>query len=71
MFLLSESHQKLISTCAVVSFKPNMKQIHKAVQALKRDTKFWRSSWILLKLKNAKKNLQGKFPRANVHTANI
>ena len=34
--------------------KPNMKQIHKAVQALESDIGFWRPSWILLKkLKNA------------------
>ena len=40
-----------------LSFKPNMKQIHKAVQALESDLGFWRSSWILLKkLKNAEKN---------------
>ena len=52
------------------SFEPNMKQIHKAVQALESDIGFWRPSWILLKkLKNAKK-FTGKFPRANMHTAN-
>ena len=41
-FLLSESHQKLISTCAEwgLSFKPNMKQIHKVVQALESDIGF-------------------------------
>ena len=58
MFLLPESHPKLISTCAGygLSLKPNMKQIHKAVRALERDIGFWRPSWILLKkLKNAKK----------------
>ena len=39
-----------------------MKQIHKAVQALKSDIKFWRLSWILLKkLKNAKKNYWANF----------
>ena len=49
-----------------------MKQIHKAVQALETDIGFCRPSWILLKeLKNAEKNLQGKFPRANMHEANI
>ena len=54
------------------SFEPNMKQIHEAVQALESDTGFWRPSWILLKkLNNAKKNLPGKFPRANMHTVNI
>ena len=36
------------------------------------DIGFRRPSWILLKkLKNDEKNLQGKFPRANMHTANI
>ena len=49
-----------------------MKQIHKAVQALESDIGFWRPSWILLrKLENADKILQDKFPRANMHTANI
>ena len=49
-----------------------MKQIHKAVQALESDIGFWGPSWILLKkLKNDEKNLQGKLPRANMHTANI
>ena len=49
-----------------------MKQIHEAVQALESDIGFWQPSWILLKkLKNDEKNLQGKFPRANMHTANI
>ena len=49
-----------------------MKQIHEAVQALESDIGFWRPSWILLKkLKIAEKNLQGKFPRANMHTAII
>ena len=49
-----------------------MKQIQEVVQALESDIGFWRPSWILLKkLKNAEKNLQGKFPRANMHTANI
>ena len=48
-----------------------MEQIHKAVQALESDIEFWQPSWILLKkLKNAEKNLQGKFSRANMHTAN-
>ena len=48
-----------------------MKQIHKATQALESDIGFWRPSWILLKrLKNVENNLQGKFPRANMHTAN-
>ena len=38
------------------SFKPNMKQIHEAVQALESDIGFWRPSWILLeKLENEKK----------------
>ena len=32
-----------------------MKQIHEAVQALESDIGFWWPSWILLKLKNAKK----------------
>ena len=41
-----------------------MKHIHETVQALESDIGFWPPSWILLKLKNAKKNLQGKFPRA-------
>ena len=41
-----------------------MKQIHKAVQALESDIGFRRP-------KNAEKNLQGKFPRANMYTANI
>ena len=45
--------------------------MHKEVQALESDIGFWRPSWILLEeLKNAEKNLQGKFPRANMHTAN-
>ena len=49
-----------------------MKQIHKAIKALESDIGFWRPSWILLKkLKKAEKNVQGKFPRANKHTANI
>ena len=49
-----------------------MKQIHKAIQALERDIGFWRPSWFLLKkLKNAEKIVQGKFPRANIHTTNI
>ena len=49
-----------------------MKQIQEAVQALESDIGFWRPSWILLeKLKNAEKILQGKFPGANMHTANI
>ena len=49
-----------------------MKQIYKAVHALENDIGFWRPSCILLKkLKIAEKNLQGKFPRANMHTANI
>ena len=53
-------------------FKPNMKQIHKAVRAVESDMGFWWPSWILLKkLKIAEKNLQGKFPRANMHTENI
>ena len=39
-----------------------MKQIHEAVQALESDIGFLRPSWILLKkLKNAEKNLQGKY----------
>ena len=55
-----------------LSIKLNMKQIHKAVQALESDIGFWRPSWILFnKLNNAEKILQGKFPRANMHTANI
>ena len=46
-----------------------MKQIHQAIQALESNIEFWRPSWILLKkLKNTEKNLQGKFPRANMHT---
>ena len=49
-----------------------MKQIDEAVWALENDIGFWRPSWILLKkLENAEKILQGKFPRANMHTANI
>ena len=54
--LLSESHQKLISTCAGwgLFFKPNMKQINKPVPALENDIVFWRPSWILLKLKTPK-----------------
>ena len=38
-FLLSESHQKLFckQPGQVISFKPNMKQIHEAVQALESD----------------------------------
>ena len=62
-FLLSESHQKLISTCAEwgLSFKLNMKQIHKAVHALENDIGFWRPSWILLKkLKIAEKKFTGQ-----------
>ena len=52
--------------------KPNMKHIHKAVQALESDIGFWPPSWILLKkLENAETILQGKFPGANMHTANI
>ena len=49
-----------------------MEQIHKLVQALESDIEFWQLSWILLfkKLKNAEKILQGKFSRANMHTAN-
>ena len=48
-----------------------MKQIHKAVQALETDIGFWRPSWILLKtLRNDEKNVQGKFSRASMHTAN-
>ena len=51
---------------------PNMKQIDEAIQALACAIGFWWPSWILLKkLKNAKKNLSGKFPRASMHTANI
>ena len=39
-----------------------MEQIHKAVQALESDIKFWWLSWILLKkLKNAKKNYRANF----------
>ena len=38
-----------------------MKQTHKAVQALESDIGFWRPPWIFLKLKNAEKNLQGKY----------
>ena len=39
-----------------LSFKPNMKQIDEAVQALACAIGFWRPSWILLKkLKNTKK----------------
>ena len=54
------------------SFKLNMKQIRKAVQALESDRGFWRPSWILLKkLKNAEKIVQGKFPMTNMHTTNI
>ena len=54
-----------------------MNKIEKSAKILKSKTlesniRFWRPSWILLKkLKNAEKNLQGKFPRANMHTANI
>ena len=49
-----------------------MIQIHKEVQALESDIEFWWPTWILSKkLKYAKKKLQGKFPRANMHTANI
>ena len=49
-----------------------MKQIHEAVQALESDVGFWRPCWILLKkLKITEKKLQGKFPRANMHTAKI
>ena len=41
-----------------LSFKPNMKQIDEAVQALACAIGFWRPSWILLKkLKNTKKNI--------------
>ena len=58
--------------CKCLSLQPNMKQIHKAVQVLESYIGFWRPSWILLKkLENAEKNLQGEFPRANMHTANI
>ena len=59
MFLLLESHQKLISTGAGwgLPIEPKMKQIYKAVQALESYIWFWRPSWILLKkLENAKKN---------------
>ena len=47
---------KIISTCAGwgLSFKPNIKQIHEAVQALESDIGFWLPSWILLK--KAEKN---------------
>ena len=49
-----------------------MKEIHKAVQALESHIGFWRPSLILLKkLKNAKKKLPDKFPRAYMQTANI
>ena len=38
-----------------LSSKPNMKKIHKAVQALESNIGFWGLSWILLKkLKNGK-----------------
>ena len=49
-----------------------MKQIQEAIQALQGDIGFRRPSWILSKkLENAQKKLPGKFPRANMHTANI
>ena len=43
VFLLSESDQKLISTCPGygLCFKLNMKQIHEAVQAMESDIGFW------------------------------
>ena len=45
------------------SFEPNMKQIHKAVQALESDIGFWRPSWILLKkLKKRQKKITGQIP---------
>ena len=60
-------------TARVRSFlNRNMRQIDEAVQAVACAIGFWRPSWILLKkLKNAIKNLPGKFPRASMHTANI
>ena len=57
-FLLSESNQKLVSTRPGqgLSIKPNQKQNHEAVQALKSDIGFWRPSLSLLKkLKKEKK----------------
>ena len=49
-----------------------MKQIHEAVQALESDIRFWRPSLDFVKeAEKRKKNLPGKLPRANMHTANI
>ena len=64
-FLLSESNQKLISTRPGqgLSIKPNRKQNHEAVQALKSDIGFWRPSLSLLKkLKKEKNNYQANSP---------
>ena len=64
-FLLSESHQKLISTRQGrgLPIKLNMKQIQEVVPALESDIGFWQPSWILLKkLKNGKKNYLANSP---------
>ena len=65
---------KLISTCAGkgLSFKPNMKQIHKAVKALRERHRIFTA--ILDFVKKAEKNqrkLQAISLRANRHTGNI
>ena len=45
-----------------------MKQIHKAVQALESDNKIWAATLDFVEeAEKAEKNLQGKFPRANMH----
>ena len=49
-----------------------MKQIHEAVQVLESDIGFLRPSWIFVEeAEKRRTNLPGKFPRANMHTANI
>ena len=49
-----------------------MRQIHEAVQALDSDIEFWRPSSIFFEeAEKRQKHLLGKFPRANMHTANI
>ena len=55
-----------------LSIKPNMKQIHGAVQALESDIEFLAAILDTVeKAEKRKKKLQGKFPRANMHTGNI
>ena len=55
----TEIYAKTLKCKKNLSFKPNMKQIDEAVQALACAIGFWRASWILLeKLKNAKKMIR-------------